>query len=104
MRVSLRPEAEATGQEVGLQDRLKDDLEGSLDHPVANSSDPERTELRLARLWYPDPPHRLRTVGPVSQAGLDGVEETLDAGGLDVGDGDPVDTRGTLVVTYLQPR
>jgi hypothetical protein len=61
-----------------LQDRLEHGPEGRLDHPVANRSDTERTEFRLARLGDPDTPHGLGTVIAVSQRDLDGVEETLD--------------------------
>ncbi len=104
MRRSLGPKPEATRQEVGLQDGLEHNPEGRLDHPVANRSDTERTKFCLPWFGYPDPPHRLGTVGAVQQPGLDHVEEPLDAGGLDVSDGDDVDTRSTLVGAHLQPR
>ena len=95
---ALGSEPEAAGKEIGLQDGLEHNLEGRLDHPVAHCSDPERAEFRLSRFGDPYPPHRLRTVSAVSQRGLDVVKELLDTRGLDVGDGDSVDTRSTLVV------
>ena len=102
---ALRAEPEATGQEVGLHDRLNDDLEGLLDHPIPHAGNTQRAHLpRLTRFRDPDPSHRLRTVSPVPQTDRHLVEETLDTSGLDVGDGDGVDAGGTPVGAHLQPR
>ena len=76
-----------------------------LDYPVAHVRDSERPELvRPARLGYPDTPHRLRAVATRSQFSLDVVEERLDARGLDVGDGDGINSWRTPVGAHLQPR
>src|SRR5664279_478700 len=102
---ALRAEPEATGQEIGLHDRLNDDLEGLLDHPIPHAGNTQRAHLpRLTRFRDPDPSHRLRTVSPVPQTDRHLVEETLDTSGLDVGDGDGVDAGGTPVSAHLQPR
>ena len=53
-----------------------------------------------SRLGNPDPPHRLRTVGPRPQRRLDLIQERRDPSGFDIGNGDGVDTRGTPVGTH----
>jgi hypothetical protein len=103
MRAALGPKPKRAGQKVRLQDRFEHDPQGRLDHPIANTRDPERALLAGARLGDPDPPHRLRTIGPIPQRRLELVEEPLDPGGLDVGDGDGVGTGSAPVGAYLLP-
>jgi hypothetical protein len=78
VRAALGPKPKRAGQKVGFQDRLEHDPQGRLDHPVANTRDPERAKpwrLGCARFGDPDPPHRLRTVGPLPQRRCQVVEE-----------------------------
>jgi hypothetical protein len=106
VRAAPGPKPKRAGQKVGLQDRLEHDPQGRLDHPITHARDPERTKpwrLGRARLGDPDPPHRLRTIGPVPQRRLQLVKELLDPGGLDLGDGDGVGTGGAPVGADFLP-
>ena len=104
----LRPEAEALGREVRLEDGFEDDLRPRHHHPVSDRGDAERPGLpRLARFGDVDPPQRLGTVGAVVQPSGEPVEEaahSLCTLGLDVGNGDAVDAGGSLVGGHADPR
>src|SRR5262249_8944231 len=97
-------EPERAGQEIGLHDRLNDDLDGLLDHPIPHGSDAQRAPLVRTRFWDPYPAHRLRTVRTRPQLYRQLVEHLLHTGGLDLPDGDRVDPGSTLVGAHLQPR
>ena len=99
--------SEAVGafEEVGLEDRLQDELGRRLGHPVPDGGDPQVAELAVG-LGDGDPPHRLGLVAVHQQVLLDLSEEGLDplgAFGLDVFDGDAVDARGAVIPQHLLP-
>ena len=105
---TLRPEAEALGREVRLENGFEDDLRRRHHHPVGDRGDAERPGLpRLARFGDADPPQGLRAIGLLPKFGGEAVEELAHpfcAPGFDVGDGHAVDAGGTLVGGHVDPR
>jgi hypothetical protein len=88
---ALRAEPVAVRQEVGLEDRLQDQLRRCHGHPVTHRRNAERPGLaRLTRLGDVDPAQRRRPVGPGPKRCREVLEERCHPGRLDLGDGDPI--------------
>jgi hypothetical protein len=91
---ALGSEPIAGRQEVGLEDRLQDQLGRGHRHPVTHARNAERPGLaRLARLGNVDPPQRRRPVGPGLERCGQLLEEARHPGRLDAFDGDPIHAR-----------
>ncbi len=98
------PKPIACRQEVGLEDRLQDQLRRGHDHPVAHARDPKRPgTTRLPRFGDMDPPQRRRPVGPGPKRCREVAEEGRHPGRLDVGDGDPIGAGRPSVCSHLVP-
>ena len=98
------PKPVAGRQEVGLEDRLEDQLGRRHRYPVAHGRDAKRPGLaRLARLGDMDSPQRRRPVGPGPERCREVAEEGCHPGRLDVGDGDPIHAGRPSVCSYLVP-
>src|SRR5436309_12369937 len=92
-----RPVAKRPRLEVSLEDGFQDELEGPLDHAVANARDAEDADLAaIFKYLLPPVPHR--TVRVCSQFVPDLHKERLHAAHLDGLEGDPVNARGTVVL------
>src|SRR5215204_1503023 len=98
------PKPIACRQEVGLEDRLQDQLRRGHDHPVAHARDPKRPgTTSLPRLGDVDPPQRRRPIGPSLERCGKIVEEGRHPERLDVGDGDPIGAGRPSVCSHLVP-
>ena len=104
VRRSVRAEPERARQKPRLEDRLNDDLHCGLHDPVAHRGDRQRPPLTAAGLRDVDPAGRKRTVAAVPKPTPKIIEQHAHPGLLDVGDGGPVDARGTAVAAHLPPR
>src|SRR5262249_20221643 len=92
-----RPVAKRPRLEVSLEDGFQDELEGPLDHAVANARDAEDTDLAaIFGYLLPSVPHR--TIRVCSPLAPDLQEDRLHAALLDGLEGDPVNARGTVVL------
>ena len=107
MRRTLRAEPETHRVEVGLEDRLEDDLRGRHDHPVGHSGNAERAGLPwFARLGNVHSPQRLRPISPGPKLPGESIEEgphRLCSPGFDIGDAHAVDPGGALVGGHVNP-
>src|SRR4029450_1574108 len=56
---AIRPVGVLLRRQIGLEDRLQDQEQSSLHHPVLDRGNPQRS-LFAIRLGYPYPSHRLR--------------------------------------------
>jgi hypothetical protein len=96
-----------TGGEVGLEDRLEDDLGRRHDHTVSHRRDAERPgRPRLVRLGDVDPAQRSRAVRLVPQLLAEPVEERPHSHDATVGDRrdtHAVDAGSALVLGHLGP-
>ena len=101
---ALRAESEATRQEIGLEDRLRHELQRRLHDAVADRRYRERAPLRPAGLGYPHPPARLHPVAPLPQFRGQFIEQTVHAVALDLGKCDAVDAGCAAVAAHLPPR
>ena len=89
---ALRPEAEAAGQEVGLEDRFEDQLRRRHRHPIAKTGDAERPCLsRLPGLGDAHPPQWRGPIRPDPQCCGELIEEDRHPGLLDGFDAEAVD-------------
>src|SRR5262245_38298370 len=96
-----RPVAERPRLEVRLEDGFQDELEGPLDHAVPNGRDAQDADLAVA-LGDLLPPVPHRTIPACRQFVLNLPEERLHATLLDGLEGDPVKTRGPVVLLGQQ--
>jgi hypothetical protein len=104
MRRTLRAKPVAAREEVGLENRLKDDLRCRHHHPVGDRGNPERTGMsRPPRLGDMHTPKRLGPIGPDLQLPGKGLEEIADPGALDLLDGHTIDAGRSAVSTDLAP-
>src|SRR5262245_61634451 len=83
--------------EVGPAGGFQDELEGPLDHAVANARDAQDADL-AALLGYLLPPVPHRTIRVCSQFVPDLQKERLHSALLDGLEGDPVNARGPVVL------
>ena len=90
--IAVRPVAE-----VRFEDRLHDEFERPLYHPVPNRRDPQHADLAPA-LRNLDAPVPQRPVGACDQFVPQVRQPPLDAAGLDRRERDPVNTRGPVVL------
>jgi hypothetical protein len=94
----------ADRQEVGLQDRFKDQLGCCHRYPVAHGRDAERPGLaRLARLGDVHPSQRRRPVGPGPQVRGELLQEGRHPGRLNGLDGYPINAWRPSVGTDVPP-
>src|SRR5262245_47305037 len=96
MSCPLRAISERSGLEVGLEDRLRYQLERPLHHPVTDRGD--REDADLAAILRNLPPPCQRHIGAPHEFVLDPLEERFNALRLDGREGHPVYARGTIVV------
>ena len=101
---TLRAEAEAAWQEVGLEDRLRHELQRRLHDAVADRRNRERALFRPTGLGYPDPAARLHPVASLLQFRGQFIQQALHAVALDLGERDAVDTGCAAIATHLLPR
>ena len=102
---SLGPEPERARQEVGLEDRLNDDLCGRLDDAVTDSGNRQRPLLALpAGLRYEHPASWQCSVAAVPQIRGQLIEQTGNPVALDVGDGLFIDAGRAFVGAHQLPR
>ena len=83
--------------EVSLEDGFQDELEGSLDHAIADGRNAENAGLAVA-LGYLLPPIPQRTIRVCRQFVLKLLEERLHAAVLDGLEGDSVNARSSIVL------
>src|SRR4051794_20482223 len=96
-----RPIAKRPRLEVSLEDGFQDELEGPLDHAVADARDAEDADL-AAVFGYLLPPVPHRTIRVCRQFVSDLLKERLDSALFDGLEGDPVKARGTVVLPGQQ--
>ena len=99
----LRAEAEATRQEVRLEDRFEDDPRRLLAHPVAHGRDTQRPPAAVG-LGDLHPTHRRRTVHPRTEVTGKLVEHPLDPIGLHRLQGHPINPGGATIRSHPPPR
>ena len=79
-------------QEVGLEDRLQDQLRRGHRHPIAHGGDAKRPGLaRLPWLGDAHPPQRRRPIAPGPQLCGEILQEARHPGRLDLVDGHTID-------------
>src|SRR5437773_5994949 len=92
-----RPVDKRTRLEVSLEDGFQDELDGSLDHAVANARNTQDADLApVFGYLLPSVPHR--TIRVCSQFVPDLQKERLDSALLDGLEGDPVNAGSTVVL------
>ena len=101
---SLGPKPERAVREVGLKQRLQDDLRRRLHHPILDGGDAERPRLGSAGLRDLHPPHRQRPIALLAKLPFELVEERLDAPLFDLRDRGAVNPGRAAVLAHLQPR
>jgi hypothetical protein len=100
----LGPKPIAGRQEVGLEDRFKDQLRRRHRYPVAHAWDRQRPgTARLSWLGDEDSPQRLRPVGPSPKLRGELLKEGRHPGRLHGVDGHPINARRPSVSTDLVP-
>jgi hypothetical protein len=104
VRRSLRAKPERAAAEVGLKDRLDDDLGRRLHHPILDGGNAQRPRLRAAGLGDMHPSHRHRAITPLTQLHLELVEERIDTRLLDLGDRDAINPGRAAIRPHLRPR
>jgi hypothetical protein len=103
----VRAEPVGAREEIRLENRLQHQLQGRLDHPVADRADPQATALGRARFRDQPLPRGQRLEAAVLQCRPQPVKELPDAQPrLDRGGGVPVHPGGlrTLVAPHPVPR
>jgi hypothetical protein len=101
---ALRAEPEADRQEVGLEDRLQDQLRCGHRHPVTHGRDAKRPGLaRLARLGDVHPPQRRRPVATGPKRCREVTEEGCHPGRLDLINGHAIHAGRPSVGSHLLP-
>jgi hypothetical protein len=101
---ALGPKPIAGRQEVGLEDRLQDQLRCRHRHPIAHGGDAKRPGLaRLPRLGDVHPPQRRRPVAPGPKRCGEVAQEARHPGRLDLVDGHTVHAGRPSVGTDLVP-
>jgi hypothetical protein len=83
--------------EVGLKDRLQDEFERPLHHPIPDSRNLKDADFAPV-LRYLLPPGRQRFVGALNQFAPDLPEECLHALRLDGREGDPIYSGSTIII------
>src|SRR6185312_2106121 len=104
VRTTFRTEPERARQHVRLEHRLQHDLHRGLHYPVTNRRNRQRPRLALhARFRDEHPPGRKRPIPPLPQFVSHLIEQSDHSVLLDLGQGDAVDARCTLVCAHRDP-
>jgi len=85
--------------EVSLEDGFDHDLGGSLNHPITNGRNPERT-LATIRFGDHHPPHRIRSVRLRDQFRAQARQPCFQALLLDASKRHPIHTRRTRIEAH----
>jgi len=101
MGCPARPIAKRPRLEVSLEDGFQDELEGSLDHAVADGRNSENADLAVV-LGYFLPPIPQRTIRMCRQFVLELLEERLHAAVPDGLEGDSVNARSPVILLGQQ--
>jgi hypothetical protein len=97
-------ETEAERQEVGLEDRLDDDHQGSPHDAVGHRRNRQRTTLVAAGLGNPHPTRGQRPIRAIPNSGGQLVEQPVHAVPLDIRQCHLVDACCAAVAAHLTPR
>jgi hypothetical protein len=102
-RRPTRPKPERDRQEVGLENGLKHDPRGLLNHPVLHGRDAQRPNTTL-RLRDRDPPDRQRAIATLTKLDLDFAQKAINPELLNRFQGPPIDPGSPLVLPHTPPR